>query len=304
MDPVWLGGSTLESFFVLQDIFFLAAGAGNQTFLGLVDLLDNLFLQGRVVLFKCHELRTGSYPYITALFSDMIRDGFVQVLPSDSTRESVAALFNQVDHVHITGGAASAHRIMWGDTPEEQRAAIAKGQPRVKAMTAELGNVTPYIICPGGSWTDADLRHHASHLAQFVAANASCNCLSPKAVLISSGWEHYTSFMQYLKEELSLQPLWPSYYPGTKLRYDAYAAAYPSAHIIHAEPGVKPNSVGGYTAAPQGRYKNITIIKVINTNPTRSSRIVFPRNFLYFHSMNTFGRASTASFLIFLFCTF
>lgn len=196
--------------------FFVCAGAGNQTFLGLVDLLDNLFLQGRVVLFKCHELRTGSYPYITALFSDMIRDGFVQVLPPDSTRESVAALLVQVDHVHITGGAASAHRIMWGDTQEEQRAAIAKGQPRVKAMTAELGNVTPYIICPGGSWTDADLRHHASHLAQFVAANASCNCLSPKAVLISSGWEHYTSFMQYLKEELSLQPLWPSYYPGTK----------------------------------------------------------------------------------------
>ena len=64
---------------------------------------------------------------------------FVRILPVDLPREAVAALLKEVDHVHITGGTASAHRILWGDTPEEQRAAIAKGVPRVKEMTAELG---------------------------------------------------------------------------------------------------------------------------------------------------------------------
>jgi hypothetical protein len=34
----------------------------------------------------------------------------------------------------------------------------------------ELGNVTPYIVCPGGAWTRADLLHHAMHLAQVCVS--------------------------------------------------------------------------------------------------------------------------------------
>ena len=231
----------------------LVLGAGNQTFLGLVDLLDNLFLQGFVVLFKCHELRVGSYPFICDLFAELIRDGYVCVLPTMTTRKSTSECLDAVDHVHITGGTASAHGILWGNTPEEQAVNLGKGTPKVKAMTAELGNVTPHIVCPGGSWKASELKHHASHLANFVAANASCNCLSPKVVLLSKTWEHHDEFVQALKEELTLQPLWPAYYPGCEDRYRAYEKAYPSAHVIHAEPGVKPDQGGVYRAAPDNR---------------------------------------------------
>jgi hypothetical protein len=40
-------------------------------------------------------------------------------------------------------------------------------------LVQELGNVTPYIVCPGGGWTRADLLHHAMHLAQ-VYVSAYC----------------------------------------------------------------------------------------------------------------------------------
>ena len=231
----------------------LVLGAGNQTFLGIADLMDRLFLQGDVVLFKCHELRVGSHPFICELFADLIADGFVCVLPASASRECVAECFQAVDHVHITGGTASAHRILWGNTPEEQAANIAKGTPKVKGMTAELGNVTPHIVCPGGSWKKSDLRHHASHLAALFAANASCNCLSPKVLLLSKKWEHHDEFVCALQDELAHEPLWPAYYPGCEERYRAFEKAYPSAQIIHTAPGVKPDSGGTYRAAPDRR---------------------------------------------------
>ena len=231
----------------------LVLGAGNQTFLGIVDLLDNLFLKGYVVLYKNHELRVGSHSFISELLAELIDDGYVRLLPVSASRETVSHLTTAVDHIHITGGTASAHSILWGDTPAQQASAIAAGTPRVKEMTAELGNVTPVIITPGGAWRARDVEHHAKHLAQMVAANASCNCLSPKVLILSHGWEHTPLFLQTLKDELSEQPLWPAYYPGTEERYKAYSAAYPSAQVIHSKPGVKARADGSYTAAPHDR---------------------------------------------------
>ena len=31
-------------------------------------------------------------------------------------------------------------------------------------MSAELGNVTPYIVAPGGRWSRADMKHHADNI--------------------------------------------------------------------------------------------------------------------------------------------
>ncbi len=45
---------------------------------------------------------------------------------------------------------------------------------------------------------------HASRLAQFVAVNCSCNCLSPKVLVLSKNWPHYQEFVSMLKEELGM----------------------------------------------------------------------------------------------------
>ena len=49
-------------------------------------ICERVMSQGYVVLFKCHELRVGSYPYICELFAELIRDGFVSVLPVSTPR--------------------------------------------------------------------------------------------------------------------------------------------------------------------------------------------------------------------------
>lgn len=52
------------------------------------------------------------------------------------------------------------------------------GQPKLaKEVTAELGNVTPYVIVPG-PWTDADIAYHAANVAAGLANNNGHNCLA------------------------------------------------------------------------------------------------------------------------------
>jgi hypothetical protein len=40
-----------------------------------------------------------------------------------------------------------------------------------KPVDGELGCVTPYIICPGGNWTDADLEFQAGQVPRRHAAS-------------------------------------------------------------------------------------------------------------------------------------
>jgi hypothetical protein len=44
-------------------------------------------------------------------------------------------------------------------------------------VTAELGNVTPYIIVPG-PWSQEDLEYHATSVASGLAQNAGHNCIA------------------------------------------------------------------------------------------------------------------------------
>lgn len=52
------------------------------------------------------------------------------------------------------------------------------GQPPLKKeVTAELGNVTPYVIVPG-PWSDSDIAYHAANVAAGLAQNNGHNCLA------------------------------------------------------------------------------------------------------------------------------
>lgn len=52
------------------------------------------------------------------------------------------------------------------------------GEPKCKKeVTAELGNVTPYIIVPG-PWSDDDIAYHASNVAAGLVNNNGHNCLA------------------------------------------------------------------------------------------------------------------------------
>ena len=95
-------------------------------------------------------------------------------------------------------------------------------------MTSELGCVTPWIMVPT-EYTRKQLEHHAEILMSGVYSNASCNCLSPKVVVMDENWTQKDEFIQCLKDEWQSAVLPVAYYPGSRQRWTAYKEKYPSA---------------------------------------------------------------------------
>ena len=80
------------------------------------------------------------------------------------------------------------------------------------------------------------LLNHAWQLANTLIANASCNCLSPKALLLPAGWHGAETFVRELKLAIGSIHQPPPYYPGLRTRFEAFTAAYPEAETILAPP--------------------------------------------------------------------
>lgn len=51
-----------------------------------------------------------------------------------------------------------------------------------KPVTAELGNITPYIIVPG-EWSDRDIEYNATNVASGLAQNTGHNCIAAEVCL-------------------------------------------------------------------------------------------------------------------------
>ncbi|NJR41984.1 MAG: aldehyde dehydrogenase family protein [Akkermansiaceae bacterium] len=64
----------------------------------------------------------------------------------------------------------------------------AADEPLLQApFTAELGGVAPVFITPG-NWTRQDMERAAQTIWFGATSNAGCNCVAPRAIIMSSEW--------------------------------------------------------------------------------------------------------------------
>ena len=162
-------------------------GAGNAGFLSIVDALHLLFERNMVVFVKHADVRRYNHLYFDVLFEPLIRRGFVASFSGGRCMGSHIVYHDAVGHVHMTGGKATHDAIVWGSPGAERERRIAEGDPKLRVpMTSELGCVTPYIIAPA-KFSPRELRHHAKHLCIAFIANISCNCVSPKVLVLEDG---------------------------------------------------------------------------------------------------------------------
>ena len=71
---------------------------------------------------------------------------------------------------------------------EEGRQRKAAGTPLLQApITSELGGVAPVFITPG-VWTHEDMVHAAQTIWFGATSNAGCNCVTPRAIIMSAEW--------------------------------------------------------------------------------------------------------------------
>ena len=71
---------------------------------------------------------------------------------------------------------------------EKGKACKVANEPILKVpFTDELGNVTPVMVAPG-AWTAQEMKTVAKMITFGTANNAGCNCIAPKAILMSAEW--------------------------------------------------------------------------------------------------------------------
>lgn len=154
--------------------------AGN--FDGPTDCMTALFVENHVVVCKPNPVNHHSARQVQAVFQCLIDAGYIGfvfggVAPGKALIESPL-----VDRLLMTGASQSYDRIMWGP-PEEQEERKKNDDPVCKKkFDAELGCVSPYIICPG-KWSEKELDIHAHQLVACKMFNNGHICASPQVVI-------------------------------------------------------------------------------------------------------------------------
>lgn len=94
-----------------------------------------------------------------------------------------------------------------------------------KEFTAELGNVTPFVIIPG-HYSEYELNYLVQHIVGCVVNNNSFNCVAAKLLVVQKDWPQRQQLMDAIQAELSKIPRKYAWYPGASGRYDAFLKHY------------------------------------------------------------------------------
>ena len=206
-------------------------GAGNVTTLGPCDVLDKLFCDGAVVIYKPHPVLDYLTPWLERAFAALIERGFLRIVRGGAEEGDYLACHEGVDELHLTGSHRTYDAIVFGTGPEGERRRRA-GERRVsKRFTCELGNVSPVIVVPG-PWTEADLAYQAEHLAGMLTVNAGFNCLTTRLIIQHAGWGHRDRLLEGIRRVFGRTPTRPAFYPGAREIHRRFVEAHPEAERI------------------------------------------------------------------------
>ena len=224
-------------------------GAGNVSAIALMDVLHKLFVEGSVVLLKMHPLlATLGDPFLRA-FDSLVKAGFLAIVQGGGDVGAALVTHPLVDAIHVTGSAETHDRIVWGADPEERSARRRDGMPfNTRAITSELGCVTPVIVVPG-EWTVDEVDFQARHIAGMLVHNASHNCTAAQVLVTSREWDQRDELLERLRAHLSDLPPRRTWYPGARSRYDRFVRQHqPTWHsTVHPEQEVPWTIVEGLT---------------------------------------------------------
>lgn len=197
----------------------LVLGAGNVNSIPATDVLTKMFGEGKACLLKVNPVNAYVGPLLEEAFADAIRQGFLAVAYGGSEVGSYLTGHPGIDEVHITGSDRTHDLIVWGPPGPERAERMARGRPLLrKAISSELGNVTPILVVPG-PYDERQLAWQAENVAGMVTQNASFNCIAAKLLVTPGGWKERGPFLAQLERFLGLVPPRRAWYPGAEHRF-------------------------------------------------------------------------------------
>jgi len=212
----------------------LVLGAGNVNGIAPLDTLYRLIAHGQVVLLKMSPVNAYLAGILEEVFEPFVAAGFLRVVCGGAEAGEYLVRHDGIAEVHITGSAATHDAIVWG-VGEQAAERRRRGEPLLdKPITSELGGVGPVIVVPG-SWSAADLRYQAEHVATMKLHNGGCNCVAAQVLVLSREWPLRGAFLDELRRLMGELPPRAAFYPGAADRQRAAAAAHPDGELFAGE---------------------------------------------------------------------
>jgi len=206
----------------------LVLGAGNVTSIPFLDVLYELLAFGRVSILKVNPTQDGLVPVFERALAPLIEPGLLRIVRGGGEVGGYLTRHPSIDHVHITGSAATFQAIVWG-TGEAGRQRRRDRDPQLHVpISAELGGVSPIIVVPG-RWSAADLRFQAEHIVTMRLNNSGHNCIAGQVVLLSADWPQREQFLSELRAAYDRAPARPVWYPGSTAKLERARESYPDA---------------------------------------------------------------------------
>ncbi len=207
----------------------LVLGAGNVSSIPPRDALYKMFVDGNVCLVKLNPVNEYLGEYLDKAFEPLVKAGYLQFVKGGTAVGTYLVSHPEVDDVHITGSDRTHDLIVWGPPGAERERRMREDDPVLKkAISSELGCVTPVMITPG-PYSDSELAFIAQNIATMMVNNASCNCNAGKMLITAKGWSGREKLLGLIKSELATQKPRKAYYPGAFDRYKALVGDRPEA---------------------------------------------------------------------------
>jgi len=207
----------------------LVLGAGNVSSIPPMDALYKMFVDGNVCLVKLNPVNEYLGEHLDKAFAPLVEKGYLRFVKGGTEVGTYLVSHPEVDDVHITGSDRTHDLIVWGPAGPERERRMREDDPVLKkAITSELGCVTPVMITPG-PYSDSELGFIAQNIATMMVNNASCNCNAGKMIITAKGWEGREKLLGMIRSELGVQRPRKAYYPGAFDRYKALVGDRPDA---------------------------------------------------------------------------
>ncbi|MEX2582828.1 MAG: aldehyde dehydrogenase family protein [Gemmatimonadota bacterium] len=202
-------------------------GAGNIAAIPPLDVLYELYAEGRVGLLKMNPINAYLGPILAEVFQDFIEAGYLRIVYGGAGVGTYITRHDEVDQIHVTGSAATYDAIVFGTGETGWRRKVLD-EPEIKVpVSGELGGVSPVIVVPG-PWSDADLRFQAEHVATMKMHNGGFNCVAAQVLVLPDEWPLRDAFVHEVRRVLREIPDRPAYYPGADERVRTLCDAYPA----------------------------------------------------------------------------
>ena len=202
----------------------LVLGAGNVSSIAPVDVLQKVFVDREAVLLKPSPVNDYLAPLLERAFAPLISRGMLRIVKGGPGIGAELVAHAAVSDIHVTGSVKTHDRIVWGPRGEDRDRRKKQGDPLFsRAITSELGNVSPVIVMPALYATD-ELAFQAKSVAAQVTNNASFNCNAAKMLVLPKGWPQRARFLELVMDAMAAAPTRKAYYPGAEDRYQKLTA--------------------------------------------------------------------------------